>query len=86
MLLLKGDYDDMLPQPSPAPRVGQSPPPPSPTCEQLHNNIRAWHKLYGISMYYNIAAWRHNVCISVVNKNNIISIYSTKQLCYTLAC
>ena len=44
MLLLKGDYDDMLPQPSPAPGVGLSPPPPSPTCEQLHN-IRAWYKL-----------------------------------------
>ena len=37
MLLLKGDYDDMLPQLSPAPRVGLSPPPSS--CTVLEHGI-----------------------------------------------
>ena len=66
MLLLQGDYDDIHPQPSPAPRVGQSPQPPSPTCEQLHNIIIAWHKHYGNNkhcacMEYYVATWRFNV-------------------------
>ncbi len=42
MLLLKGDYDDIHPQPSPGPGVSPSPHSPTSTCEQLHNI--AWHK------------------------------------------